>query len=71
MLIIQAEIHKEGMALGISANSGKIWGEYFVCGERAEKFFLCIADIVNAVDPLMGDKFSAKVMKLKKKKGKK
>ena len=71
MILAQIKIFKEGASVGISDGTGKVWGEYSLVGERFERLFMALFDTVQDIDPIIGDKFTYKISRTKRRKGKK
>lgn len=73
MLRVLINICNEGATLEMGDANGKVWGCYSLVGGKADSIVDLLADIVNTIDPIIGDKFTmrdAEPKKKRKKKGK-
>ena len=65
MILAQIKIFKEGVSLGIASEDGKIWGEYSLVGDKADKIISSLFKIIDKTDPIMGNRFKEKRRKRK------
>lgn len=70
MIISQINFHKEGVRVGIAAENGLVWGEYYLVGKKADAIYNALFKVMDENDPVIGDKFTAVKPKKKRKRKK-
>jgi len=55
MLNVQLQIHKEGIVLGLSSETGTPWAEYYLAGKLSDKVEAMICKVIEKAEPIRGD----------------